>query len=61
MNITLQAQKLIQLNSKKWLYEKLGISKNTLEKRLKDDLWKKSEIQLIIILSKKYNYENNKI
>ena len=35
---------LIGLHSKKWLSEKLGINSLTLEKRLKTDYWKISEI-----------------
>lgn len=35
---------LIGLYSKKWLSEKLGINNLTLEKRLRTDYWKVSEI-----------------
>jgi len=52
MNITSKAESLITLNSKKWLAEKLGINRVTLDTRLKESNWKKSEIQFIITLSK---------
>lgn len=35
---------LIGLHSKKWLCEKMGINHLTLEKRLKNDNWKTSEV-----------------
>ena len=37
------ADKLIQINSKIWLAEKLGISRVTLDTRLEKDNWKKGE------------------
>lgn len=46
------AEKLIQINSKVWLSEKLGISRVTLDTRLKTDNWKKSEMALLIQLDK---------
>lgn len=52
MNIKLIAERLILLNSKSWLADKLGISRVTLDTRLEKDNWKKSEIQLILLLSK---------
>ena len=47
------AEKLIQINSKIWLSEKLGISRVTLDTRLEKDNWKKSEIALLITLDRK--------
>lgn len=47
-----KAEALIALNSKTWLAEKLGITRVTLDTRLKEDNWKKSEVQVIISLSK---------
>lgn len=52
MNITDKANQLIQLNSKTWLSDKLGISRVTLDNRLIKNNWKKSEIQLILLLAK---------
>jgi transcriptional regulator of acetoin/glycerol metabolism len=52
MNITEKAKILITLNSKVWLAEKLGIQRTTLDNRLKKSNWKKTEIQMIISLSK---------
>lgn len=46
------AYRLIGQNSKIWLAEKLGISRPTLDLRLKSGNWKKSEIQVLIILNK---------
>lgn len=46
------AIKLIELNSKVWLSDKLGISRMTLDTRLEKDNWKKSEIALLIQLKK---------
>jgi hypothetical protein len=37
------ALKLIDIHSKTWLCEKLGITRPTLDARLKNDNWKKSE------------------
>ena len=53
MNIIEQADILISENSKEWFCEKLGISRPTLNTRLKHDNWKKSEIQMILLLKKK--------
>lgn len=44
--------KLININSKVWLCDQLGISRPTLDVRLEKDNWKKSEKQLLIILNK---------
>lgn len=46
------AKKLIDLHSKVWLCEKLGISRVTLDTRLQKDNWKKSEIALLIQLNR---------
>lgn len=46
------AQKLININSKIWLADKLGITRPTLDTRLMNDNWKKSEIQTLLILKK---------
>lgn len=46
------AEKLIQINSKVWLSDKLGISRVTLDTRLEKDNWKKSEIAVLIQLDK---------
>jgi hypothetical protein len=46
------AEKLIQINSKSWLAEKLGITRPTLDTRLEKDNWKKSEIALLIQLNR---------
>ena len=53
MNIIQQAELLISNNSKDWLCKKLGISRPTLNTRLNNDNWKKSEIQMILLLKKK--------
>jgi hypothetical protein len=37
------AERLIALNSKTWLCEKLGITRPTLDRRLKENDWKTSE------------------
>lgn len=52
MNLIEKAEKLISINSKDWLSDKLGISRPTLNTRLKFDNWKNSEIQMILTLSK---------
>jgi hypothetical protein len=52
MNITDKAKALITLHSKVWLSEKLGIQRLTLDNRLKKENWKRTEIQMIISLSK---------
>lgn len=46
------ADKLIQINSKTWLAEKLGISRVTLDTRLEKDNWKKGEIIILLQLNK---------
>jgi hypothetical protein len=46
------ANKLINKNNKLWLADKLGISRPTLDTRLELDNWKKSEIQMLLILDK---------
>jgi hypothetical protein len=38
---------LIGLHSKKWLAEKMGINSITLEKRLKTNYWKLSEMSIL--------------
>ncbi len=50
--ITKIALKLITLESKVWLSEKLDISRVTLDNRLELDNWKKPEIQMIRLLNK---------
>lgn len=47
MNITDKAKALILINSKVWLSNKLGITRATLDSRLKNHKWKESEIYLI--------------
>lgn len=47
------AEKLIQLNSKVWLSEKLGISRITLDTRLSKENWKKGEKAILIQLNNK--------
>lgn len=44
------AQCLIDRKSKTWLCDKLGISRPTLDNRLKLDNWKKSEIQMLLLI-----------
>lgn len=46
------AEKLIAINSKTWLCEKLGITRPTLDTRLKLDNWKKSEKVVLTQLDK---------
>jgi hypothetical protein len=46
------ALKLIQINSKIWLSDRLGISRVTLDTRLEKDNWKKSEKAVLIQLDK---------
>jgi hypothetical protein len=50
INITDKAKQLIELNSKVWLAERLGISRVTLDTRLELDNWKKAEKHLIYSL-----------
>jgi hypothetical protein len=52
MNIVKKANQLIDSKSKVWLSKKLGITRSTLDNRLIKDNWKKTEIQMIISLSK---------
>lgn len=52
MNITNKANKLIETKSKTWLADKLGITRVTLDNRLKKSDWKKTETQMLISLSK---------
>ena len=49
---------LIGLYSKKWLSEKMGINHITLEKRLKTNDWKISEIS---ILEEIFNHEKQSL
>ncbi len=44
--------RLIGQNSKSWLADKLGISRPTLDLRLKSGKWKRSEIQMLLLLDK---------
>ena len=46
------AYRLIGQQSKLWLADKLGISRPTLDTRLSTGNWKKSEIQMLLILDK---------
>lgn len=41
------AKRLIDLHSKTWLCEKLGITRPTLDSRLKTDKWKRSEMVVL--------------
>lgn len=52
MNITDKAKALILLNSKVWLANKLGITRLTLDTRLKKHNWKESEIFMLKSLYK---------
>lgn len=52
MNITEKANKIVLMESKTWLSEKLGITRATLDKRLKKGNWKKSETQTLLLLNK---------
>jgi len=52
MNITDIAKKLVLQNSKIWLSDKLGISRVTLDTRLIENNWKKTEIQMLRLLDK---------
>ena len=51
MNITDKAKALILIHSKMWLSDELGMSRVTLNSRLKKGDWKKLEIQRIFKLS----------
>ena len=46
------ALKLISQHNKSWLAEKIGISRPTLDTRLQTGNWKKSEIQVLLILDR---------
>lgn len=46
------AYKLIGVHSKTWLCEKLGITRPTLDARLKTDKWKTSEKAVLMQLDK---------
>jgi len=46
------ALELIEKQSKIWLCDKLGIARPTLDVRLKKNNWKKTEIQMLILLNK---------
>ena len=52
MNITDKVKALILIHSKVWLSKKLGISRVTLDNRMKDHNWKESEIFMIKSLYK---------
>lgn len=47
------AENLINLHSKIWLADQLGITRPTLDQRLINGKWKKSEIQTLLILKKR--------
>jgi len=51
-DITNKAKQLIELNSKTWLADQLGITRVTLDTRLNLGNWKRSEIQTILMLLK---------
>lgn len=44
-NKTDKAKSLILINSKIWLSEQLGITRSTLDNRLKNHGWKKLEVE----------------
>lgn len=48
------ANRLIDLNSKVWLSEQLGISRVTLDTRLEKANWKRGEIVILLQLDKKH-------
>lgn len=50
MNISNLAQSLIELNTKVWLCDRLGITRVTLDNRLKYGNWKKLEIEKLLKL-----------
>lgn len=50
VHMKLIAEKLINRYSKTWLADKLGVTRVTLDNRLKKDNWKKSEIQMLLLL-----------
>lgn len=52
VNITEKAEKLIMVESKSWLADKLGITRVTLDKRLEKGNWKKSENQMLLSLTR---------
>ncbi len=52
MNVTDIAKRLVLQNSKTWLSEKLGISRVTLDTRLEQNNWKKTEAQVLRLLDK---------
>jgi hypothetical protein len=47
--------RLLEENSKTWLADQLGITRNTLDVRLTTQKWKKGEIILLMSLYKKIN------
>lgn len=52
MDIVKKAKQLIEHESKIWLSNKLGITRSTLDIRLEKDNWKKTEIHMILSLTK---------
>lgn len=51
-NINGKVNDLLNINTKTWLADKLGITRVTLDIRLLKGNWKKSEIQMILTISK---------
>lgn len=52
MNVTEKAKKMIAVESKTWLSDKLGITRATLDKRLEKENWKKTETQVLLLLNR---------
>jgi len=52
ISVTDKAKRLIELESKTWLAEKLGITRVTLDTRLEKGNWKRSENQMLLTLSR---------
>lgn len=50
MNITNKAKSLINIESKVWLCDKLGLSRVTLDNRLEKENWKKLEVEKLLKL-----------
>jgi len=48
---TIKAKELIKTRSKWWLSIQLGITRPTLDRRLKFDNWKKGEISILTTLT----------
>jgi hypothetical protein len=47
--------RILEDNSKTWLADQLGITRNTLDVRLSNQKWKKGEIIILMSLYKKIN------